>query len=283
MSLERIPEHARESPFEPILEDVRVHAGPDAPADGEVAVCEAVRSLEPTGRGVRIAVIDSGVFATHPHVGGVAGGVAIALDGSEHGDFVDRLGHGTAVTAAIKEKAADAEIYAVKVFDRVLSTNVTSLVHAIEWAARWDIKLVNLSLGTQRDEHELVLAAAVAHAARYGVIIVAADSDVTPEGTRVRWLPGSLPGVVPVIADWDCPREEFRVDATGEDGRAVFRASPYPRPVPGVPPARNLKGISFAVANMTGFVARVLESSPAATIDDIWRLLREQASPIERE
>jgi hypothetical protein len=181
------------------------------------------------------------------------------------------------VTAAIKEKAGDAEIYAVKVFDRALSTSVATLVHAIEWAARWDITLVNLSLGAPRAEHEPALAAAVAYAARFGVIIVAADSDATPEGDRVRWLPGSLPGVVSVIADWECPRETFRVDEPG-DGRTIFRASPYPRPVPGVPPERNLKGISFAVANMTGFVARVLESAPVATIDDISRLLRDQAT-----
>jgi hypothetical protein len=232
----------------------------------------------PTGRGVRVAVIDSGVFATHPHVGGVAGGVSIALDGVEDGDFVDRLGHGTAVAAAIKEKAPDAEIYAVKVFDRALSTSVATLVRAIEWAARWEMRLVNLSLGTQRAEHEPALAAAVALAVRYGVIIVAAESDVTPKGERVRWLPGSLPGVIPVISDWDCPREVFRLDDNGpEGGGVVFRASPYPRPVPGVPRERNLKGISFAVANMTGFVARVLESTPAAAVEDVQRLLREQA------
>ena len=244
----------------------------------EVAPALQSRSPGPTGRGVRIAVIDSGVFATHPHVGGVAGGVAIALDGTEHGDFVDRLGHGTAVTAAIKEKAADAEIYAVKVFDRALSTSVATLVRAIEWAARWDIKLVNLSLGTQRAEHEPALAAAVAYAAKFGVIIVAADSNDTPEGGRVRWLPGSLPGVVSVIVGLGLSAREISRRRGGRRRAHDLRASPYPRPVPGVPPERNLKGISFAVANMTGFVARVLESAPAATIDDVQRLLREQAS-----
>ena len=35
-----------------------------------------------TGKGIRIAVIDSGVHATHPHVGGVSGGLAIREDGS---------------------------------------------------------------------------------------------------------------------------------------------------------------------------------------------------------
>ena len=259
MPPELTTEHDRQDPAGQVQEDVRAAVSP-----------------EPTGRGVRIAIVDSGVFAAHPHIDGIAGGVAIGLDGAEHGDFVDRLGHGTAVAAAIKEKAGDAQIYAVKVFDRALSTSVATLVRAIEWAARWDIKLVNLSLGTRRPEHEPALAAAVAYAAKFGVIIVAADSDEITEGGRVRWLPGSLPGVVSVIADWDCPREAFCVDETARvDGRTVYRASAYPRPVPGVPPERNLKGISFAVANMTGFVARVLESAPAATIDDVQRLLRE--------
>lgn len=38
----------------------------------------------------------------------------------------------------------------------------------------------------------------------------------------------------------------------------VARASGYPRPIPGVPPERNLKGISFAVANVTGVLARAM-------------------------
>jgi hypothetical protein len=70
----------------------------------------------------------------------------------------------------------------------------------------------------------------------------------------VRWLPGSLPGVIPVQLDWECPRDRFR--CVEIDGTTVFRASGYPRPIPGVPPDRNLHGISFAVANVTGFVAR---------------------------
>ena len=37
-----------------------------------------------TGRGVVVAVIDSGVHADHPHVGGVAGGIAFEQDGESH-------------------------------------------------------------------------------------------------------------------------------------------------------------------------------------------------------
>src|SRR5262245_37772227 len=107
-----------------------------------------------TGRGVRVAVIDSGVHAEHPHVGAVAGGVAIDPDGREHGDYVDRIGHGTAVAAAIRDLAPDAAIYAVKIFDRTLATHVDQLVGAIDWSARAGMHVANLSLGTPRADRE---------------------------------------------------------------------------------------------------------------------------------
>ena len=56
-----------------------------------------------TGRGVRVAVIDSGVHPSHPHVGTVAAGVGVDADGRLDGDTVDRLGHGTAVAAVIRD------------------------------------------------------------------------------------------------------------------------------------------------------------------------------------
>jgi subtilisin family serine protease len=219
-----------------------------------------------TGRGVRIGVVDSGVHAAHPHVGAVAGGVAIDEEGREHDDYIDRLGHGTAVAAAIKEKAPDAELYAVKVFDRSLSTRISTLVAAIDWSARNGMHLVNLSLGTARPEHERVLTAAIGRAAALGTVIVAAAED---EG--VRWLPGSLPGVVSVRLDATCPRHEYRV--AGGEGPIVFCASGFPREIPGVPPERNLNGISFAVANMSGFAACAREEASAGSIDEIVRLL----------
>jgi len=196
----------------------------------------------------------------------VAGGVAIDDDGHEHDDYVDRLGHGTAVAAAIKEKAPDAEIYAVKVFDRSLSTRISTLVAAIDWSATNGMHLVNLSLGTARMEHEHVLTEAILRAAARGAVVVAAAED-----DGVRWLPGSLPGVISVRLDASCPRHEYRVAGVGD--AAVFCASGFPREIPGVPPERNLNGISFAVANMSGFAACAREEALNGSIDEIVRLL----------
>jgi len=196
-----------------------------------------------------VAVIDSGVHADHPHVGGVSGGVGITADGRVDADYVDRLGHGTAVAAVIREKAPAAGIYCIKVFDRELAATGNALVAAIEKAIEQRAHIINLSLGTQNRDHEPALTSVVQEAAQAGAIVIAAG-----EQDGVRWLPGALPGVWQVLLDWTVPRDECRVQA--RSGAApVFYASGFPRPIPGVPPERNLKGLSFAVANVTGLVA----------------------------
>lgn len=226
---------------------------------------------EYSGKGVRIAVIDSGVHASHPHVGGISDGVAIRDDGTLDGDFVDRLGHGTAVAAAIREKAPAAEIVAIKVFWRTLATNVGTLVRAIDEACARGAAVVNLSLGTTDDSHRAELTAAVVRARGAGVFVVSAVSD----GSGPR-LPGDLEQVVPVHLDWTCRREEYAIVSGG--GRSVVAASGYPRDIPGVPRERNLKGISFAVANASGFVARALEASPGASLEQLFATLDDAAT-----
>jgi subtilisin family serine protease len=219
-----------------------------------------------TGRGVRVAIVDSGVHASHPHVGSVAGGIAIDGEGRQHADFIDRLGHGTAVAAAIREKAPDAELFAVKVFDRALATGIASLVDGIDWAAQNGMHLVNLSLCTPRREHEAALAGVVERAVRANTLVVAARHDAGQS-----WLPGSLAGVLPVEVDWTLPRDRYRSALV--NGVTVFYASGFAREIPGVPPERNLHGISLAVANMTGLVARAIEGAPDRSLEAVRALL----------
>src|SRR5207237_7417404 len=170
---------------------------------------------------------------------------AITPDGREERDYVDRLGHGTAVTAVIREKAPEAEIFSVKIFHDSLATNIGSLIRAIEWSTGHGIQLINLSLGTSNPAHEAALRTALDKVLENNVTLIAAHED-----QGVRWLPGTLAGALPVALDWNCPRDEYRT-TTLPDGRTLYHACGYPRPISGVPPERNLKGLSFAVANVT--------------------------------
>lgn len=208
-----------------------------------------------TGAGVRVAVIDSGVHPGHPHVGVVETGISFDDTGTAGTDTIDRLGHGTAVAAVIREKAPEAALLPVKVFDRELRASVEALVAAIDWAIDTRVHLINLSLGTVNPAHRRRLGDALVRAARAGVgLVAAAEQDDT------QWLPGSLPLAIGVTLDWECPRHEAMVTVAQEGAvrRVRVRASGYPRPIPGVAPERNLKGLSFAVANATGLLCRHL-------------------------
>ncbi len=176
---------------------------------------------------MKIAIVDSGIYPDHPHVGGVAGGISLA-----GGDWLDRLGHGTAVAGAIRERVPSAELYAVKIFDQRLSAKLELVIRALEWCAAEGMDVVNLSLGTARQIPEI------------------------EEVPVVVTVPNVLPNSVAVLPDANCPRSSFYF----RDG--IFYASPYPRPIPGVAAERNLQGASFAVANMTGFVAETLLKTP---------------------
>lgn len=204
-----------------------------------------------TGRGVRIAVVDSGVAAGHPHVGDVDVGVSLVHGSS---DTLDRIGHGTAVAAAIREKAPDAVLVPVKVFDRKLATDAQTLADAIRWAADHACPIVNLSLGTTNADHAPLLADALAYATQRGTMVVSAY-----EAQDARWIPGSLNGAIGVRGSADIARDTFEGAEGTPFASPPVVASIYPRPIPGVPRERNLSGISFAVANVSGFVARLLE------------------------
>jgi len=201
-------------------------------------------------------VIDSGVATPHPHIGIVAGGVTIGEHG-ESPEFPDLIGHGTAVMAAIMEKAPHADYLAVRVFERSLRTRIEWLTQAIAWSIDQGVDLINLSLGTSNSAHAERFVPLIARAAEAGALLI----------SPATALPGSLPGVIAVDIAFDCPRDQYRHTRTPRG--VTFLASGYPRPIPGVPPGRNLNGISFAVANMTGFAARVCENLAARDYESV--------------
>jgi subtilisin family serine protease len=199
---------------------------------------------------IKVAVIDSGVNDKHPHISTVSGGAVVAPGADS---YLDILGHGTAVMAAIQEKAPTAEFYAVKVFHDTFRTNITQLIEAITWALDQRMDVINLSLGTRNPAHIASFTPLIEAALAQGCTLVSA---IEAQGESA--YPGSLPGVISVGVDITCPRDQFRYDS------GVFLTSPYPRSLPGVPVERNLSGISFAVANMSGIVANaLLHTTPA--------------------
>ncbi|MCY1669950.1 S8 family serine peptidase [Novosphingobium sp. SL115] len=199
---------------------------------------------------LRIAVIDSGVHPDHPHINAACllPGLSILADGTvltDPAETLDRLGHGTAVTAAIQEVSPQAQILPIRVFRDGLRASARALAGAIRCAIEARANLINLSLGTANPAHADVFGVLADEALASGSLIIAAA-----EAQGQPCWPGCLRQVIGVGLDWDIPRGAPRLSPNG-----TIMASGYPRPIPGVEPQRNLYGISFAVAQVTGWAA----------------------------
>lgn len=206
-------------------------------------------------RPTRIAILDSGINTDHPHIEGMGtieigrtigvGGISADVDGA------DRLGHGTAVAAAILDIAPGSSVYSIQVFIDSLDCPFENVLIGLEQAITWGPDLVNLSLGTTLPTFAERLAELVESGAQRGARIVAPASM-----SGLPSYPGSLSGVEAVAEDPSRPRDEPVRERRGD--RDYWFASPYPRDLPGLSRVANLSGISMATANVTGYLARQL-------------------------
>ena len=224
-----------------------------------------------TGAGVRVALVDSGVNAQHSHVGFLAGGIAFSVvaDGrvQEHGDYSDRIGHGTALAGIMRAKAPQVELYAVKIFADRLAASLPVLAAALHWAVQQRMHIINLSLGTTNPDHRAQLSDIVTQANAAGSVLVASS----PPG-RIDVFPAALPGVIGVAGDDLCGWNEHRYVA----GDPIpFRAHPCPRPLPGPAQARNFRGHSFASAHLSAMLALLAEQRPDFTLSETQKYLQQ--------
>lgn len=130
------------------------------------------------GRGERVGVIDSGWDRglldprVLPGIGLVDPTDELALRRSA--DDHDRIGHGTACADLILRLAPGARIVPIRVFGSELETSPHVLCEAIRWAAEQRIGVVNLSLGTFRQDALTPLYLACEYARSKGTLVVAA-------------------------------------------------------------------------------------------------------------
>lgn len=164
------------------------------------------------GKGVTVAVVDSGVSADHAMLRGrVLPGARIA-DGSwlpRGKGWRDRRGHGTAVASAIAGNgsggvfgaAPEAKILPVHVAvdgRRERPIVVSRAVRGIVWAVDHGADVINLSFGSLATEQGgRRMAEAIAYAASKDVVVVASAGN---EGTSHVAYPSAFPGVISVGA-----------------------------------------------------------------------------------
>jgi hypothetical protein len=173
-------------------------------------------NLGHSGRGVRVAIIDTGIDYLHPALGGgfgpgfkVAGGYDFV---NNDNDPMDDQGHGTHVAGTVAANSPDligvapeATLFAYKVLAASGSGSSSSIIAAIERAADPDedgdlsdrLDVVNLSLGGP-EPFDGFMSQTVAAAVQAGiVVVVAAGND---GGIATIGSPGTAPAALTVGA-----------------------------------------------------------------------------------
>lgn len=166
---------------------VRAAAAPSDPFyDKQWALAKTAAAqawaLGATGRGITVAVIDTGVDLNHPDLQeNLVPGYNAIYDSTDPADVRDDNGHGTHVAGIIAAGrnglgvvgvAYEAKIMPVKAMDRNGDGADVDVAAGIVWAADHRAQIINLSLGAGMEAE--VLRAAIRHAAAKGALIVAA-------------------------------------------------------------------------------------------------------------
>lgn len=182
-----------------------------------------------TGKGVTVAIIDSGLWED-PALSHDTGGRARvltrydAIDNTTPGELYDASGHGTHMTSVIahsgpvtregqptgtfKGVAPDVNVVAVKAFDVAGKGDFLDIVRAVQWVVdnrkTYDIRILNLSFAALPRWHYWLdpINQAVTRAWASGITVIAAAGNDGPAQMTIG-SPGNLPLVITVGAVTD--------------------------------------------------------------------------------
>lgn len=216
-----------------------------------------------SGKGVRIAVLDSGVEFGHPGLASLraADDIAIVHQSMElrvvPGEGVDVYGHGTAVAGIIHQTAPEAEIGSIRVLGESLLSRTAIIMEGARIAIEKGYHILNCSLGCGIPDHVLKYKTWVDEAYLQGIHVVAACNN--QDSGRPEW-PGFFTSVLTVnmaegAGDYDIfyrPGQLVEFGAKGVDVDVLWRDG-------GI---KTMTGSSFAAPRVAGMLARLLSQYP---------------------
>ena len=243
--------------------DVALNAGGTLP-DLWNAIREDTSWERCTGRGVRVAIVDSGIDTEHPDLKGkVRESVeAVTEDGKINfrpSTSGDQAGHGTACAGIITSIAPNAEIYSVKVLGPNASGSGEMFLVGLDYAIKQKFQVINLSLGTTKRDYFGPLHDLLDRAYHAGCIVVAAANNL-PYPSYPSIFSSSVVSVVK-RAGGDPFNFGYRYGnvielvAPGVDVKTTWPGGGY----------RQLTGNSFACPYVVGIIALLMEAYPNLT------------------
>jgi subtilisin len=215
------------------------------------------------GKGIKVAVLDTGIDYTHPDISpNYRGGISFVPTETDPKDY-NR--HGTHVAGTIA--AADNEIgvvgvapsaylYAVKVLSSGGSGNWSWLIAGIAWCVRMGMHVLNMSLGASAAPD--AVGTMCDYAWRNGLILVAAAGNTGLTPNKEVGFPAQYPSVIAVsaidssdvIAPFSSRGQKVELCAPGVNIMSTTPGNTY----------GNLNGTSMASPHVAGGAALALST-----------------------
>jgi subtilisin family serine protease len=238
------------------------------------------------GRGISVAVIDTGVDVSHPELAGRIQGSRNFVDSDVRQFRADR--HGTAVAgvmaaltdnnAGIVGVAPASRLLALKACwqqpsDNAAVCSTLTLAEAISFAVSQRVNIINLSLGGPNDP---LLSRLLKEAMKRGIVVVGARA---PESPVRQGFPLDIDGVI-AVADADDPA----LPPPGDGAPSTFLAAPGREVLTLVPGQRYdyVSGSSISAALVSGVVALLLEHRKELSAGAVRSLLERTARSPEQ-
>lgn len=224
-----------------------------------------------TGKGVTIAIIDTGCDTTHPNLAGriIGGRNFTADDNSNPNIYKDYQGHGTHVAGTIAASksntglvgvAPEANLLILKSLDKSGSGKIEWTINAINYAISQKVDIISMSLGISQDIPQLKQA--IIRATSSNIIVVCAagnEGDNANPQTDELSYPAGYNEVISVgaidknksAARFTNSNKEVDVVAPGVDITSTYPGGKY----------ATLSGTSMATPHVSGAIALLIQWS----------------------
>ena len=257
---------------------------------------EEVWAQELTGSGVRVGVIDSGIYAHHEEFAGTAivpgTNYCEAADSEGRTDTSDTVGHGTFVSGIIAAgtnngtgvagMAPGVELVPLKCFTENTGS-MSAIVAAIYGGVNdYGCQILNMSWGLETESE--TLKEAIAYAAQAGVLMVAAAGNVTGGGTSTGSDPLNYPAAYDTVISVGAVDREKEIASFSYQNESVFVTAPGKNLIglnkSGASAYKTGSGTSFAAPAVTAAAALALTVRPELTQAELAEALRDTAEDL---